>query len=253
MDRGLRLVSWNVRWLVSPHSPQGIAKKARIQRALAAGKMVLLQETHWDEQAAGIWGGLFPGTRVQYSVDRSGRQGRQACGVAVLILARYTLLSCCEVVPGCCIEARVCLRDTLEQERTVWTVQCMYFPPDSRGQDVGEYTQWLQQHGDGSFYAAGDLNLQVHDPRCDAEVSDLERLQDAWHQVGARPVPSALATRRGGGGQVTLDHWIVPVGLSFDCKVLRQWTGESDHAWLELLVGLNGGDSQRRCSPAALD
>ena len=40
--------SWNVRWLVDPHSVQNILKRQRIRRWLDAGRITLLQETHWE-------------------------------------------------------------------------------------------------------------------------------------------------------------------------------------------------------------
>ena len=44
-----RLCSWNVRWLVAPHSDINVAKKIFILTMLAEGKVVVLQENHWND------------------------------------------------------------------------------------------------------------------------------------------------------------------------------------------------------------
>jgi len=41
--RGVRLSTWNVRWLLSPHTERAMAKKAAIGRVLRSGSVALLQ------------------------------------------------------------------------------------------------------------------------------------------------------------------------------------------------------------------
>ena len=53
---GLRVATWNVRWLVSPHTMQGILKRQHIQRGLGQGKLIALQEMRWGNDGADIWG-----------------------------------------------------------------------------------------------------------------------------------------------------------------------------------------------------
>eukprot|EP00972_Heterocapsa_arctica_P100309 14793580-Heterocapsa_arctica.AAC.1 len=49
---GTHLVSWNVWWLLSPHTAKAAAKRSAILNQLNAGRMVCLQETHWHDAAA---------------------------------------------------------------------------------------------------------------------------------------------------------------------------------------------------------
>ena len=72
---GLRPATWNVRWLISPHTQQGILKRQRIMRGLNAGKVVALQETHWQTCQAAIWEGLFTGTEVVSTCARESARG----------------------------------------------------------------------------------------------------------------------------------------------------------------------------------
>ena len=45
-NHGWKFAVWNARWLISPHTDQASQKRALIRRWLAAGRVVLLQETH---------------------------------------------------------------------------------------------------------------------------------------------------------------------------------------------------------------
>ena len=74
----VRFATWNVRWLLSPHTERAAAKHAELGRALRGGNVVLLQETHWTAAAAAQWGGPFlccPGGPL-------GGSGRPAWGAA---------------------------------------------------------------------------------------------------------------------------------------------------------------------------
>ena len=81
---GTRLASWNVRWLVSPHTEQAAAKRAVIRRWLDVGRVVLLQETHWVDADAVVWASLFPAATLCYAPATIGRQGGPSGGVAIL-------------------------------------------------------------------------------------------------------------------------------------------------------------------------
>ena len=63
----LSLVNWNIRWLVDPLATITLRKKAVVTRWLEKGKVVMLQETHWNPTIAAQWEALFPDVRVVYS------------------------------------------------------------------------------------------------------------------------------------------------------------------------------------------
>ena len=63
-DDGMRMATWNPRWMVSPHTEQGAAQTRRVQKAIGAGIVVALQETHWTANDMAVWSGLFPGAEV---------------------------------------------------------------------------------------------------------------------------------------------------------------------------------------------
>jgi hypothetical protein len=126
----MQLASWNVRWLVSPHTPQGMGKRLRIQRALTAGKVVALQETHWDVEIGGVWEGLFPAARVIHSGAIPGPRGGARGGVAIIVPIRYQVLRYEVLVPGCAVEAVLSLRSVEGEDCKEVSIQSLYFPPD---------------------------------------------------------------------------------------------------------------------------
>ena len=99
----LRLASWNVRWLVSPHSDKGKLKKAVITRHLLQGRIVAIQETHWDSRDEAVWQGMFPGTDVVSSPARLGPRGGPQGGIALLAPRPYELMAQREVLAGCSV------------------------------------------------------------------------------------------------------------------------------------------------------
>ena len=77
---GPGIASWNVRWLIGPHSVQNILKRQRIRRWLGAEKIILLQETHWETSGLAVWENLFPAATIIASEAANG-----AGGVAILV------------------------------------------------------------------------------------------------------------------------------------------------------------------------
>ena len=77
---GPGFASWNVRWLIDPHSVQNILKRQRIRRWLDAGEITLLQETHWEASDLAVWENLFPAATFVASEADNG-----AGGVAIII------------------------------------------------------------------------------------------------------------------------------------------------------------------------
>ena len=123
--RGVRLSTWNVRWLLSPHTERALAKKAAIGKVLRSGSVVLLQETHWTECAAAQWGGLFAAAQVAHAPSRLGPRGGPQGGVAVIAPHPHRILSSRILVPGCAIEAVLALDGG--ERRAAFVL--LYLPP----------------------------------------------------------------------------------------------------------------------------
>ena len=60
-NRGWRFAVWNSRWLISPHTDKAAQKRAIIRKWLDAGRVVLLQETHWQRCDIAIWESMLNG------------------------------------------------------------------------------------------------------------------------------------------------------------------------------------------------
>ena len=100
---GAHLVSWNIRWLLDPHTAKAAIKRTAILGHLLQGKIVCLQETHWHEAAAAQWQGLFPAAIVVPCPSRPGPGGGHQGGVAILLPHPIELISSRILVPGCAI------------------------------------------------------------------------------------------------------------------------------------------------------
>ena len=68
------LISWNVRSMADQHTNVNQAKRNRIRRWLDAGRIVLLQETHWDQGHAAAWSQIFPAAALVASPAVSGQE-----------------------------------------------------------------------------------------------------------------------------------------------------------------------------------
>ena len=99
----------------------------------------------------------------------------------------------------------------------------VYFPPEAREEVAAAYLAALEQHWqDGPFYAAGDFNLQLLQPRDTEEIVLADRLHHAWQRRGVKAAPQPGPTRRnprrvgrnqrGGQEEATLDGLIAPEG-----------------------------------------
>ena len=89
---GFQVSSWNVRWLLSPHTDRAAAKRAVVARALQRENVAMLQETHWTAAAAAQWGGLFSAARVCHSAARGGPRGGPQGGVAIIVPAPHCVV-----------------------------------------------------------------------------------------------------------------------------------------------------------------
>ena len=196
----VRFATWNVRWLLSPHTERAAAKHAELGRALRGGNVVLLQETHWTAAAAAQWGGLFSAARVAHSVAREGPRGGPQGGVAVVVPLPHRILETREVVPGCVLEVVFAVCGT---QRRVSFVS-IYLPPDGRNQ-VLDALQGMEAPAAPEVYAGGDVNMQLHAPRDDGERDDGERLQAILARWGSCSIDDGRVTRRSRTSQASLD------------------------------------------------
>ena len=124
------LASWNVRWIVDPGNDKAALVRAVLDGHVGQGVPVLLQETHWDEAAAAVWGGgVFPHTDLAHSAARPGPHGGPQGGVAVLVPEPLTLRSAAVLVPGCAVAA-----DVAKPGGDRCTYVSLYLPPGQQGE-----------------------------------------------------------------------------------------------------------------------
>ena len=53
--RDRRFVTWNLRWLVSTSTDEGPAKREVVRRWVDVGRIVAVQETHWNPGDEAVW------------------------------------------------------------------------------------------------------------------------------------------------------------------------------------------------------
>ena len=88
---GMRLVTWNARWMVDSSTHKTVSKRAIVARFVATNAVVAIQETHWNDADAAGWLSSFPGATVHYAVARQGPGG--ASKEALLSFVRIISLS----------------------------------------------------------------------------------------------------------------------------------------------------------------
>ena len=120
---GLRLASWNLRWMVSPHTAQNAAKRDAIRQWLEAGRTVLLQETHWTPEDQAVCGACFPAAQLFAAPAVLGPRGGPQGGVAILLPLGVGVSSHRILVPGCALEVRA------EIEGRMVRFLSLYVPP----------------------------------------------------------------------------------------------------------------------------
>ena len=99
--RKQQLNTWNLRWLINPHTYSAACKRAEIIEACSIRKAVLcVQETHWSPADADIWE-AGTGVTVVSAIARPGPRGGPQGGVAILIPADVGLSESRPLVPGC--------------------------------------------------------------------------------------------------------------------------------------------------------
>ena len=118
--------TWNLRWLTDPGTDKARAKRAQLLKLTDRGTVVLLQETHWDAEAAAIWSsGVLPHGAVAHSLSRPGPQGGPQGGVAVLCPGPKRVVARKELVPGCAVAATI----AGPSDEPAVTYVSIYMPP----------------------------------------------------------------------------------------------------------------------------
>ena len=69
------VTAWNARWLIRTDTTTAVAKRNVVLRCLDQRNIVVLQETHWTDQANAMWETLFPATCVAATNARPGPKG----------------------------------------------------------------------------------------------------------------------------------------------------------------------------------
>ena len=149
---GPGLLPWNVRWLIDPRSVQNTLKRQRARRWLDAGKVILLQETHWETTGLTVWENLFPAATIIASeaVDGAG-------GVAILTPPSVEIIYNRTLVPGYAVMAELRYRGQPIR------VLSRYLHPGRRDEVMTLISQAMPTQGPPLF-AGGDLNYNVPAP-----------------------------------------------------------------------------------------
>ena len=201
---------------------QNIQKKQRIRRWLDAGRIVLLQETHWETPDLAVWENLLPAATVFASeaVNNSG-------GVAIIIPPSTEIIQRQILVPGYAIAV-----DLTYRGQTI-RVLSWYLPPGRREEITRQCTQALPADNIPLF-TGGDLNYHVPAPNID----ELERAQLVRGFLAERssmcidfPGATHRPTELRAGNDRQLDVFSVPASDIWKWSVTPCWTdGQSDHA-----------------------
>ena len=158
MARGARFVTWNLRWMVSPHTARNADKRSAVRQWLEAGRIVFLQETHWSEADLAVWGACFPASTLLAAHAVLGPRGGPQGGVAILLPQGMAVLSHRVLVPGCALE--VCVELDGRRARLL----SLYLPPGEQRRVLPVLASSLPEDG-AALFAAGDANLQFARPR----------------------------------------------------------------------------------------
>jgi len=244
---GIRLASWNARWLVDLGSEVVVQKKAMIARQLRAGRLVLLQETHWDDTTAAIWtGGVFPHCRVAAAPACAGPGGGPQGGVAILCPAPFQCGEARILHPGCAVAV-----DVVAPGRDPITIVSVYLPP-GRQEDTAIALTRHPRPG-VQVIVGGDLNLDLGGARNQSEAGAHAALAGLMRAWDLQPLHEPVPTRRGAGGEARLDYLLGTTGCGNDWRVSAEWHSSlSDHAVLTGSRPSDRGGQGRTCTPEAL-
>ena len=112
-------------------------------------------------------------------------------------------------MPACCVQVAIQHRDA---PGSVIHAQSIYLPPDGRDAAVAAYVERMQVRdaAEAPLYVAGDVNVQVAEPRTDAEAELTKSLVHVWAEAGSAPIHLSSATRKGASGSSQLDVVVAP-------------------------------------------
>ena len=146
-------------------------KRRVLEKVLARQQVILLQETHWNEQQGAVWSsGFMAHTTVVAAPARvcpqqGGPQGR----VAILVPQPLVVLHQAIMVAGCAVQARV-RAPAPGGNGPAFTFVSIYLPPAERGPTL---MQLLEQPApEAPVLLGGDANFDIWQPR-DAEETRL--------------------------------------------------------------------------------
>ena len=244
--------SWNLRWMVDPHAESVCAKRALVLRACLRGEVCALQETHWDQHAAGVWEASFPGCRVVSSASADGPAGgRTAAGVALVLPPGHSVVDVQELAPGQVLFVRA-----TSAAGEAYCAASVYARPEDR--DVGiEALLALRVDAEVPMYVAGDLNVQLGAPRTEVEAryaADIGR----WAQAQGLAClslggPTCVKGTGPEGRASEIDFLFVPAAAAACTRVLAAWHHHlSDHALLSVREQAPHGAGGRACTSAAM-
>ena len=219
---GPGFASWNVRWLVDPHSAQNIRKRQRIRRWLDAGKVTLLQETHWETADLAVWENMFPAATIVAS-----EADRGAGGVAIVVPPSVEVTHHQVIAPGYAVMA------DLRYRGQPFRVLSWYLPPGRRNEIMRLISQAMPNQGPPLF-AGGDLNYHVPSPAAD-EHDRAQQVRGFLAQRSSMCVefsgPTHRPTEHHQQCTRQLDAFAVPASAIWKWDVTPCWTdGQSDHA-----------------------
>ena len=239
-----KVASWNLRWISSSTSHQANDKAAVIKAWLADSRPVALQETHWDEHDLLRWAHML-GTCTVHGTPGQTVDGRPCGGVAVVLPVGYSQSITHELVPGYAVAV-----DAVSN-KIKHRFLSLYLRPGAQESILRQLeaaVPRLPPLTSGLTVMAGDINLQLHDPRAgeDRAISVFYRLLDS---LNLHVVNVGMITKKSHTGDNALDVFAVPTSFAWQTSVIGRFIPHlSDHAALTLLTG-HSRASTRRADP----
>ena len=247
---GARVAFWNLRWILGPGTRRATAKRAVILRQLEQGRAVVVQETHWDDAAAGIWQAIIPcGNFISSQADGGDHQaadGRRPGGVAILLPEGWELVEKHEAWAGYLL---ACRAKTISGGEV--NIGAVYLPPGG-GEEAARRLHRLP-NWDGRWLLGGDFNVDLSTPRDPVDAAAAASIEAWAAERGLVAVGSGGNTlRKANGGSAAIDWIFMPSGEAGRSSVSGAWyPGLSDHALLTFGPEAQAAAPQR-CSPFRL-